>query len=90
MIHCQVIYICHTVLLQMQYCYTYCYTQHLYMFKSSQLLIPDQKYYTIYTLYILQYFIPFYGVTLGDDGKDMLPRGVWIKNRGLFTLGSPL
>lgn len=31
-----------------------------------------------------------YGVTLGDGGKDTLVRGVWIKNRGLFTLGSPL
>lgn len=29
----------------------------------------------------------YYGVALGDGGKDILVRGVWIKNRGLFTLG---
>lgn len=31
-----------------------------------------------------------YAVTLGDGAKDTLVRGVWVKNRGLFTLGSPL
>lgn len=37
-----------------------------------------------------EYIHTLYGVTLGDGGKNTLVRGVWIKNRGLFTLGSPL
>lgn len=27
-----------------------------------------------------------YGVTVGDDGKDTVVRGVWIRNRGLSAL----
>jgi hypothetical protein len=28
-----------------------------------------------------------YGVTVGDDGKDAVVRGVWIRNRGPSALG---
>jgi hypothetical protein len=28
----------------------------------------------------------YFGVTVGDNGKDTVVRGVWIRNRGLSTL----
>jgi len=53
-----------------------------YCLKSKRIVLHMVSY--------IEFYTSAYAVTLGDGGKDTLVRGVWIKNRGLFTLGSPL